>query len=366
MKMYDVIVVGAGPAGAAAAKTAAARGVKTLLLEEHRNIGLPQHCSGQMLGTQSGLGTKILATMNPRVTLCKLKARRIYSPRGRIFDIPLEDKGSYLVDRALFDHELAGQAAAAGAEIMVNTRVTGLLTQGEAVGGVTTNRQDLPEIHSRVVIAADGIRALSGGIPVWAGLSEKVKSADTGINMLLYNVKGVARDVIELHVGSFGFHGWIWLQRNDATTCHVGFKNIEAFETCKSGNALISSMLRDAVIAGMTGYSQQLTIFPGPLPKKVKSGIILAGGAANYPSFLLSYLSGVQAGEVAAEAVQAGDVSDKGLSRYQERCKILDDPGGSREFGFHSFINIADEEREEVFDKMTKADYVNFDVYDNL
>jgi digeranylgeranylglycerophospholipid reductase len=43
MKDYDLIVVGAGPAGSAAAKSAAERGVKTVLLEEHAEIGVPAH-----------------------------------------------------------------------------------------------------------------------------------------------------------------------------------------------------------------------------------------------------------------------------------------------------------------------------------
>jgi len=366
MTEYDVIVVGAGPAGSAAAKVSAARGAKTIVLEEHQCIGLPQHCSGMMMGSKSALGTRILATMSPRVTLGALNARRIFSPSGRSFDISLEGKGAYLVDRALFDYELAGQAAGAGADILLNTKVTGLLTEGHTVVGVTTNRKEMAEVRAQIVIAADGIRALSGGLPVRAGLSENVTGADSGINMVLFNVKGVTQDVIELHVGPFGFHGFIWLQRNDATTCHAGFKSIEAFERCKRGTAVISDRLRNAVIAGMTGYSQQLTIFPGPLRKKVKSGILVAGAAANYPSFLLSYLSGVYAGEVAADAARVKDVSEKRLARYETMCTGLADPGWSKAFGFHSFINLSEQEQEEVFDQMTRADYVNFDVYDNL
>ena len=50
---YDVIVVGAGPAGSAAAKAAAESGAKTIVLEEHPKIGLPQHCSGLYYGTKS-------------------------------------------------------------------------------------------------------------------------------------------------------------------------------------------------------------------------------------------------------------------------------------------------------------------------
>ena len=43
---YDAIVVGAGPAGSATARDIAARGFRTLLIEEHGAVGEPLHCAG--------------------------------------------------------------------------------------------------------------------------------------------------------------------------------------------------------------------------------------------------------------------------------------------------------------------------------
>ncbi|HEV2356996.1 MAG TPA: FAD-dependent oxidoreductase, partial [bacterium] len=45
---YDVVVVGAGPGGAEAARAAAGQGLRALLLEEHRTVGLPTHCTGKL------------------------------------------------------------------------------------------------------------------------------------------------------------------------------------------------------------------------------------------------------------------------------------------------------------------------------
>ena len=41
---YDVIIIGARPVGCSAGKVAAERGLKTIILEEHRAIGIPRHC----------------------------------------------------------------------------------------------------------------------------------------------------------------------------------------------------------------------------------------------------------------------------------------------------------------------------------
>lgn len=139
IKKYDVIVVGAGPAGSAAAKEAAERGLKTILIEEHPQIGIPQHCSGLLYGTKSGIGEEVLSTLNKRVILSDVRLRRVYSPKGRVMEIPLEGQGVWLLDRSLFDLQLAGQAANAGAEILINTKVTNLLVEGDHVIGVATN-----------------------------------------------------------------------------------------------------------------------------------------------------------------------------------------------------------------------------------
>ena len=49
---YDVVVVGGGPGGSATARVTAKEGAKTILLEEHPQIGLPEHCMG-VLATPS-------------------------------------------------------------------------------------------------------------------------------------------------------------------------------------------------------------------------------------------------------------------------------------------------------------------------
>jgi flavin-dependent dehydrogenase len=49
---YDIVVVGAGPAGCLAAKYAAKNGAKTLIIEERASIGSPVQCTG-LLSTRA-------------------------------------------------------------------------------------------------------------------------------------------------------------------------------------------------------------------------------------------------------------------------------------------------------------------------
>jgi len=358
MEDYDVIVVGAGPAGSAAAKAAAEKGAKTLLLEEHTKIGIPQHCSGLLYGTKSGVGAEVLATMDKRVILSEVKKRTVFSPKGKVFDIPLDGKDIWLLDRSLFDLQMAGQASDAGAEIRLNTKASGLLWDGESIAGVKTKAKSTPEIRSKVVIAADGLKSLLGGVPTWAGIVSPSKKIMSGMTWWLANVKDVEPGVLELHVGKHGgLKGWIWLERCDSFTCLADFDNYEYFEACKRGDSLLSRKMKDAWPVRVSGWAQ--TLFGKPLPSKVKSGLILAGAAARYYPFITCLVSGRYAGQTAADAIHAGDVSEKSLSPYNTLCESLSEP--KPEIGITSFAGLSEDEQEEVFERMTKTEGVDFD-----
>jgi digeranylgeranylglycerophospholipid reductase len=329
------------------------------MLEEHTKIGIPQHCSGLLFGTRSGIGEEVLATMDKRVILSEVKVRRIYSPKGRMMEIPLEGKGVWLLDRSLFDLHLAGQAAEAGAEIRINTKVTGLITKGDTVVGVKTSSKGLSEIHGKVVIAADGIKSLLGGIPKWSGLTKPVKGKMSGMTWWLANVRDVDLGVQELHVGRYGGpKGWIWLERCDAHTCIADFDTYEYFEECKRGDSVLSEKVKNAFPIRLSGWVQP---FLGkPLSWKVKSGLILAGAAAKYYPFITCLLSGRYAGETAAEAVKDGDGSEERLASYNSLCERLTEP--KPQIGFASFSGLSEDEQEAMFDRMTQMDDVNFDI----
>src|SRR3989442_1922242 len=73
---FDVIVVGAGPAGGMAAGTAAAMGLRAAPLEEHPGIGAPTHCSGKL---QLPAFREI--NLPQRLLLNTLPARAFYHPQ---------------------------------------------------------------------------------------------------------------------------------------------------------------------------------------------------------------------------------------------------------------------------------------------
>jgi digeranylgeranylglycerophospholipid reductase len=329
MNKYDVIVIGAGPAGSAAAKVVVERGFKAILLEEHTLVGVPEHCWGLLhRTTRPELTEEILETMPKSVVIREYRLERVFAPSGKIVqEIPVTGTADYLVRRDEFDRELARQAVNAGADLRVNTRVTGLLKQDGRVIGVATNSNNMPTLYGKIVIAADGIHAAQKGTPRWERLTQADKTFTAGVTFELARVRDIEPDVLEWHTGAFIKRGITGICPRDDVSCTTDFMSMAEFEQVKSGNYPISQKLRDAIPVRMTGWSHPADLGVG-LPKVVEEGLLLTGSAANLIGILPAIISGRYAAEVAVEAIKEDDVTVKRLSQYEDKFATLKSPAG--------------------------------------
>jgi geranylgeranyl diphosphate/geranylgeranyl-bacteriochlorophyllide a reductase len=150
--IYDVVVVGGGPAGATAAHELARSGRAVLLLDR---AGRTKPCGG-------AVPPQLLRDFDvpESMLVAHIDTARIISPKFRRVDIPVGDGFVGMVDRDVFDEWLRQRAASAGAE-----RRTGTFTQfsrdehGVAVLSYTDGKSrsgEVRQVRARMVVGADG------------------------------------------------------------------------------------------------------------------------------------------------------------------------------------------------------------------
>jgi geranylgeranyl reductase family protein len=153
--MTDVIVAGAGPAGAVAARTLAAAGVKTLLVDR-ATFPRNKPCGG-------GISVRALRRFPwleaglDGVDVHRVGAIHLEGPDGSSFDVTRPEPAVLLIRRVEFDHALVRAAVSAGARLLEGFEIT----QAEsAATGVTIRSRDGRVLSAPRLIAADGVHSV--------------------------------------------------------------------------------------------------------------------------------------------------------------------------------------------------------------
>ena len=150
---YDVIVIGAGPAGSMAARTLARKGKSVLLLERGSFPGREKACGGMLpyrVFAEFGLGEDLIETKMNHEVMVFPWFRRITS------------QPTVTVSRRVFDEHLARSVKQAGGHLVTSCRVTGILRQacGQVKVMACSDRGQVT-FESRLVIFADGVNSLA-------------------------------------------------------------------------------------------------------------------------------------------------------------------------------------------------------------
>jgi geranylgeranyl reductase family protein len=310
---YDVIVVGAGPAGAVAAKTAAEQGARVLLLEGRREIGRPIQCTGLL----SVRGFEASGASRD-VILREIRGVYAYGPSGRRLTLEKSEPHAYVIDRDRFDIDLVQQARSAGVEVRVKAPAVGY--EPGVLHAKTNGRTTA--VPTKIVIGADGPRS---GVARWAGLPAPSKTI-IGVQATITPYDTDRDDFVEVFLSQrIAPHFFAWAVPSTPGCARVGLGTNDP----KQAKALFDRWLRERFPESeIVGYSSG-SIPIGPAAHTVADGVLLVGDAAGQakPTSGGGIYTGITcariAGEVAAHAALAGDVSEGALAEYEHRWRAL-------------------------------------------
>jgi geranylgeranyl reductase family protein len=317
--VWDVAVVGAGPAGATAARAAAAAGARVVLLEK---AALPRYktCGGGLIGfSRASLPAGFDLPVRQRIdAIC-------FTHDGRKARTRRERGGELLslVNRADFDHALAKAAVEAGAVLREGMAVTGV---AERDGVAALTLADDSEVLARAVVGADGSASR---------ISRYVRVCFSRVDLGLEAEIPVPPAVAAEWSGRLlidwgpvpGSYGWVFPKGDTLTVGVIAARG--------SGNAT-RAYYRDLIgRLGLAGYppisdSGHLTRCRTPDSPLARGRVLVAGDAAGllepWTREGISYAlrSGRLAGEAAARLAAAPDPRAAAeAQRYCEQVEAL-------------------------------------------
>lgn len=346
----EVIIVGAGPAGSAAAIAVARSGRSVLLIERGPFPGSKNMYGGVIYG-------RVLDGLIPRwweeapiqrwitrrqtMVMSETQALSIDFRTDAWGSPPYNGATAYRPD---FDAWLADHAVAAGAQLVCSTTVTGLIFDDGRVVGVRTDRPD-GDLTAHVVIACDGVNSF---LAKEAGMFDHFEPGHYTLGVK--ETLALPKDVIDERFGVRGRDG-VDIEIIGCTEGIPGggflYTNLDtvAVGVVLQAEALAAQKLRpEEIIARLKAHPAIAPLVEGAelkeysahlipeggfhqMPDLCGDGILVAGDAAAMCLAAGIWLegvnfaigSGVAAGQAAAEALRLSDTTAEGLASYRRR-----------------------------------------------
>jgi digeranylgeranylglycerophospholipid reductase len=323
MPDLDVLVVGAGPAGAVAAREAkrAAPELDVVVLERDRAVGSPVRCAEGV----GDAGLREFASPDGAAWAARKITRVIFlAPDDTEVKVAERDVG-WVLDRTRFDAYLAAQAAAEGAGVLVGTEATGMTRGTDGRWHVRVKERGAEAIYrARVVIAADGVEAMVGR---WAGLDCRVPARDME-SCAQYVLQGIDCDPDAIYL-QFGDHiapgGYAWIFPKGVGVANVGLGLVALRADGRNAREYLDAWVaRRYAAATRTAFTVGGVIVHTTIKQTYTDGVMIAGDAGHMINPLSgggivnAMKAGRLAGCTAAAAIREGDTSEGRLSGYHK------------------------------------------------
>lgn len=304
---YDVLVAGGSVAGLLTARELASKGISVVVVEEHHEIGTPEHCGGMV--SAQGLN-KLGIIPDSNVFQNFVTKTIIASPSSRV-ELNSEHQNVVVIDRRALDKQIAHQAQRAGAAIRTRCTFKSICSDGAKRFIAKTTDGD---ISCHYFVDARGIASLAS-----SGRENFLPSAQFEIY-----ASWIKDDIVEVTFDSNlypGFFAWIIPTGQGIGKVGVAGRGIN-----------VSTALKHFVESRGERYSSIRKIFApiwigGAIDSFVTGKTILVGDAAGQtkPStaggIYSCGIAGILAGRAIAETINLNQ--DSALEVYEQEWRNL-------------------------------------------
>lgn len=322
---YDVIVVGGRLAGSTSSLFASKGGLDVLMIEKRQEIGTPVQCAEATTNE-----TFSILEMEPSKNYLRTKIEGVdfYAPNGKHFRVKGNNMYGFMeghvLERKIFDKQLAIESAKAGTDIMVKTTVKDLIIKDGNICGVVVNHLGKTyDIKADIVIAADGIES---NVAKMAGL-KTINKTENIASCAQYEMVGIDinPNYLQIHHGqNIAPGGYLWIFPKGNGIANIGLGVVNSKETAIHHlNKFIKNLDATPVELNVGGVP-----LSGPIDKTFSSGLMVVGDAAgqvdpmNGAGIQNTVTCGRIAGEVAVEAIENEDTSSNYLKKYEDLWKL--------------------------------------------
>jgi len=340
---FDSVVVGAGPAGSAAAYTMAKAGLKVLMLEKGEKPGSKNMFGGvifrhhtEQIAPEFWKSAPIERhVVEYQYWFLTKDSHLLLTHRNQRFNRTFN---AFTVHRAKFDPWFAKLAEDAGATLLNRTTVNDVIRENGRIVGVKTDRGD---VLGDVVIAADGVNSM---LAKHAGLREELQPESVALAVKevialphqrieeRFNV-GPDEGVAAMLVGwGSGMHAGFMYTNRDTISLGIGISLRDLDKMGERPHLLFEQFKNHPSIAPLVQdgelkeYSAHLIPEGGYdfVSRIHMDGMLVTGDAAmlvnaiNWEGTNLAMTSGVLAGNTVIGAKKKGDFSSRTLAAYRD------------------------------------------------
>lgn len=342
-QFYDVIVVGAGPAGSYAACELASSGYSVAVLEQKEAVGVGVCCTGIIsLECFDSFG------INPEVILNKASSAKFFSPSGKCLRLQDNRVQACVLDRASFDQAIARKAQAMGANYLFLSRATDIVIEKDKTLVEISHYGSRERLTARAVILANGFNPR---------LSQKLNLGKIEHFIIGAQVEVEADDVNEIEVYfnqriAPGFFSW--LVPTSANKALVGLLAMSHAKVYLQ-KFLLSPFCRRRIVR-QEGRIKQKAMPLGTLSHSYGNRMLVIGDAAGQVKpttgggIYFGHLGAKIAAEVLGEALSNDDLSAARLACYQGQWKAK--MGKEISLGYwtrRAYFKLSDRQVERIF-----------------